>query len=219
MKRPNNKTNWLTIFRLVWFFVFSCGSFSTFAQRGPYDTIRVAAIIIDNDTIPHAWLKQALVEVELDDDMRRLRMQRRSELQAYNILRFNVYKVYPYAVASAMVLEEVDSMMNTLHSKEAKKIYKRRKEEELNKQFKQELENLSISQGQILVKLIARQTGKPCYQIIKELKGGFNARLWQTMALLFDNNLKNNYDPTGEDAVIESIVIEIEARGRFVKTK
>jgi len=73
-----------------------------------------------------------------------------------------------------------------------------------------------MSQGQVLVKLIARQTGKPCYQIIKDLKGGLNARIWQTVAILFDNNLKNNYDPRGEDQIIESIVIEIEKRGRIV---
>jgi hypothetical protein len=65
------------------------------------------------------------------------------------------------------------------------------------------------------VKLIARQTGKPCYQIVKELKGGFNAGIWQAVALLFSNNLKNNYDPEGDDAAIESIVLEIEARGHF----
>lgn len=77
------------------------------------------------------------------------------------------------------------------------------------------MENLSISQGQILVKLIARQTGKPCYVIVKELKGGFNARIFQGMALLFDNNLRNTYDATGDDAAIEQIVQEIEQRGHF----
>jgi hypothetical protein len=102
-----------------------------------------------------------------------------------------------------------------LHSKDAKQIYKQHKENELNKKFKGELENLTMSQGQVLVKLIARQTGKPCYQIIKDLKGGFNARIWQTVAILFDNNLKNNYEPLGEDEAMESIVLEIERRGHF----
>ena len=94
-------------------------------------------------------------------------------------------------------------------------MYKRHKEDELNKKFKGELVNLTMSQGQVLVKLIARQTGKPCYQIIKDLKGGLNARIWQTVAILFDNNLKNNYDPMGEDEAVESIVLEIERSGHF----
>jgi hypothetical protein len=142
------------------------------------------------------------------------RRDRKNE-DAYNQLRYNVYVVYPYAVAASYILKDVDSVLNSLYSKDAKKQYKRNKEDELNKKFKGELENLTISQGQVLVKLIARQTGKPCYQIVRELKGGFNAGLWQAVALLFSNNLKNNYDPLGDDAAIESVVLEIEARGHF----
>jgi hypothetical protein len=143
-----------------------------------------------------------------------MRQQRKNE-EAYSRLRYNVYTVYPYAVAASYILHDVDSVLNSLYSKDAKKQYKQRKEDELNNKFKGELENLTISQGQVLVKLIARQTGKPCYQIVKELKGGFNAGIWQAVALLFSNNLKNNYDPEGDDAAIESIVLEIEARGHF----
>ena len=78
---------------------------------------------------------------------------------------------------------------------------------------------MSISQGQVLVKLIARQTGRPGYAIVKELKGGFNAGIFQAMALLFDNNLKNKYDPEGEDAAIEQVVQEIEVRGQYEPKK
>ncbi len=74
---------------------------------------------------------------------------------------------------------------------------------------------MSIEQGQLLVKLIARETGKPCYEIVKEMKGGFNAAIWQTVAVLFNNNLRNEFDPTGEDATIEQIVQEILSRGHF----
>jgi nucleoside diphosphate kinase len=126
-----------------------------------------------------------------------------------------VYKVYPYAVAAGFIMQDIDAAMSLMRSKEAKQMYKRHKEDELNKKFKGELVNLTMSQGQVLVKLIARQTGKPCYQIIKDLKGGLNARIWQTVAILFDNNLKNNYDPLGEDEAMESIVLEIERSGHF----
>jgi nucleoside diphosphate kinase len=126
-----------------------------------------------------------------------------------------VYKVYPYAVAAGFIMQDIDAAMSLMRSKEAKQMYKRHKEDELNKKFKGELVNLTMSQGQVLVKLIARQTGKPCYQIIKDLKGGLNARIWQTVAILFDNNLKNNYDPMGEDEAMESIVLEIERSGHF----
>jgi len=73
------------------------------------------------------------------------------------------------------------------------------------------LSDFTISEGQILVKLIARQTGRPCFHIIKELKGGFSAVVFQSIGLLFNNNLKKEYDPTGRDSEIESIVQELEA--------
>jgi hypothetical protein len=185
------------------------------AQHGEFDSIRVSSIVLGKDTLPHAWIR----EVEIIDKapkwlVKKRRADRKNE-EAYSRLRYNVYTVYPYAVAASFVLHDVDSVLASLYSKEAKKQFKRRKEEELNKRFKNELENLTISQGQVLVKLIARQTGKPCYEIVRELKGGFNAGIWQAVALLFSNNLKNNYDAQGDDAAIESIVMEIESRGHF----
>jgi hypothetical protein len=84
-------------------------------------------------------------------------------------------------------------------------------EGKLNKRFKGELENLTITQGQILVKLINRQTGKNCYHIIRELKGGFSAVIWQSVAVLFSNSLKREYDPYERDKDVEAIVAELEA--------
>jgi hypothetical protein len=185
------------------------------AQTNSSDTIRLATIVIGNDTLPHAWIREVVIRDKAPKwYVKKMRQQRKNE-EAYTQLRYNVYTVYPYAVAASYILHDVDSVLNSLYSKDAKKQYKQRKEDELNNKFKGELENLTISQGQVLVKLIARQTGKPCYQIVKELKGGFNAGIWQAVALLFSNNLKNNYNPEGDDAAIESIVLEIEARGHF----
>lgn len=96
-------------------------------------------------------------------------------------------------------------------NKKARKQYLNGIEKELNKRFKGELENLTISQGQVLVKLINRQTGKNCFGIIKELKGGFSAVVWQSVALLFSNSLKKEYDPHGADREMEVIVAELEA--------
>lgn len=188
------------------------------AQRGPYDTIRVGTIVVGQDTFIHKWLREVYVTAKIGEEFAKLQRRRRAEQEAYSRLRYNVYVVYPYAIKASFILQDVDSMLNVLNSKVAKQEFKRRKEDELNRKFKHELEDLSISQGQILVKLIARQTGRPCYNIIKDLKGGFNAAIFQAMALLFDNNLKNNYDPMGDDANIEQIVLEIEASGHFVKT-
>lgn len=194
------------------------GKLSTAQQRltkGPNDTIIVRAIVVDGDTMPHHWVREVFIKEKMPKWLvKKVREQRRLQ-EEYSRLRQNVYYVYPYAVQAAFILQDVDSMLHTLNSKDAKKIFKERKEQELNKRFKHELTEMSTTQGQILVKLIARETGKPCYQIVKELKGGFNAGIWQTVALIFDNNLKNKYDPQGDDAAIESIVQEILSKGHF----
>ena len=85
----------------------------------------------------------------------------------------------------------------------------------MNKRWKGELQDLTITQGQILVKLIDRQTGKNCFSIIREMKGGFTATLWQGVALLFSNNLKREYDPYGDDRDIETIVQDLEASNYY----
>lgn len=189
------------------------------AQKGTNDTIMVGAIIIGADTLPHLWVREVYIKDKAPKWLAKERKQWKKQQDEYSRLRYNVYIVYPYAVAASLILKDVDSVLNSLYSKEAKKQFKRNKENELNKKFKHELEDLTIQQGQILVKLIARETGKPCYEIVKELKGGFNAGIWQAVAILFSNNLKSNYDPEGEDADIESVVQEILARGHFEMKK
>ncbi|MEZ5047338.1 MAG: DUF4294 domain-containing protein [Chitinophagaceae bacterium] len=207
---------------MKYFFIIICFllfSIRSHAQYSTHDTIRVSAIVINNDTLPHKWITEVIIKDKAPRWLVKQRRKQREYEQDIAHLRYNVYKVYPYAVAASFVLRDVDSALQLIESKDARKLYKERKEKELNKQFKNELENLTITQGQILVKLIARETGKPCYQIVKELKGGFNARIWQTVAVLFNNNLKSGYSPTGDDAMIESIVKEIVQRGHYEKKR
>ena len=134
------------------------------SQKGVNDTIVVGSIVINNDTLPHIWLHDAFCNEKGNKAFAKRRREAREQREAYDRLRYNVYKVYPYAVAAGFIMNDIDSAMALMRSKDAKQIYKRRKEDELNKKFKGELVNLTMSQGQVLVKLIARQTGKPCYQ-------------------------------------------------------
>ena len=84
-------------------------------------------------------------------------------------------------------------------------------EKEIMDKFEKSVKRLTITQGIILVKLIDRETGRTSYNVIKDLKGGFTAFFWQGIARLFGNNLKLQYDPLGEDKVMEDIVQGIEA--------
>jgi len=176
--------------------------------------IMTGAEIHGTDTIPVFFLNEVVVTEKLTG--RALRQYRREARRSekrdaeYARLRYNVYKVYPYAVTAAGLLKGVDEQLNKITDKKEKKAYLKKLETDLNKRFKGELQEFTIQQGIILVKLIDRQTGRNCYSIIQEVKGGFNAVVWQSVALLFSNNLKREYDPLDRDRDIEAIVQEIE---------
>lgn len=172
-------------------------------KYGPNDTIRLGGIVVGQDTLPVVFMD----EVEKHAALPRNYVRRREE---FNRLKYNIQKVYPYAVIAADLLKGTQEKLDQMEDKHERKAYLKSIEKELNKRFKGELQNLSITQGQILVKLISRQTGRNCFSIIKEVKGGFNAFVWQGVALLFSNNLKREYDPYDRDRDIEAIVRDLE---------
>ena len=124
-------------------------------------------------------------------------------------LRNAVYVTYPYAKRAALILNDVNAHIVGKTDQAFISNYINSREKELKKEFADPIMNLSVYQGKILMKLINRETGNNCYNILKEFKGGFSARFWQTVAFLFGSNLKQPYDPKGEDADIESIVKEV----------
>ena len=214
------------LLRILHIIIFICLGFtsSSLAQtRNNSGKIIQSAVIIDQDTIGHTYLPMVTIMnqelLAMNSRQRKKYYRKRNKRKRrYSKLKRNVYATYPYAVMAGYVIHDIDSAMLTIRSKDAKAIYKKRKEKELTKQYKGKLEDMTMSQGKVLVILIARQTGKDCYTTIKELKGGFNARMYQTLATLFSNNLKRHYDPKGKDAAIELICREIEASGKFVRT-
>lgn len=182
----------------------------------------LGARVDGTDTIPQVFLSRVTVyDTYLaglnKGQKKRYKRQLARSRRRFSKLKRNVYKTYPYAVMAGFVMHDIDSAMLVIQSADARKSYKKKKEKELTKQYKGKLKNLTMSQGKVLVILIARQTGKDCYSIIKEMKGGLNARIWQTLATLFSNNLKRSYDPTGKDVRIEFICREIEASGKYVR--
>jgi hypothetical protein len=126
-------------------------------------------------------------------------------------LRNAVYVTYPYARAAGRTINDINEKMANITSKKERKEYLKTREKELRKQFSDPLSNLSVYQGRILMKLINRQTGNNCYEIIKEYKGGFNARAYQTVAFFFGSSLKQKWDLSDKtDRQIENFVNEID---------
>jgi hypothetical protein len=128
----------------------------------------------------------------------------------YQRLVRNVKKAYPYAIVARDKLKEVNDSLAKLKSKKERKAYIDLTEKQLRVQFEDQLKNLTITQGKILIKLVYRETGNTSYELIKEYKGSISALFWQSIARIFGSNLKNKYDPFGEDRDIEDIVIKIQ---------
>jgi hypothetical protein len=128
----------------------------------------------------------------------------------YDRLKRNVKKVYPYAKEAGKAMKEFDEMMTKLDKRKERRAYEKAFEKQMRERFEEELKNLTVTQGMILIKLINRETGKTTYTTVKEIKGTFNAFMYQTSARLFGHNLKDDYDPEGKDYIIEDIVQMIE---------
>lgn len=166
---------------------------------GVNDTLITAAVVYEGDTIEAKVL--AGVYVFSYGNM--------SAKAKWTRLRNAVYVTYPYAKRAALILNDINAHLAGKTDRVYISNYINSREKELKKQFADPIMNLSVYQGKILMKLINRETGNNCYNILKEFKGGFTASFWQTVAFFFGSNLKQPYDPKGEDAEIESFVKEV----------
>ena len=172
--------------------------------RGPLDTLRVHAFITpEGDTIPESVLPPVEVYAKLTG-------QWKNYWADWTRLRNAVYVTYPYAIAASRIMNQVNAQLNGVTDKKKRRLIIRSREKELKKEFTDQLVKLSVYQGKVLMKLINRQTGNNCYEIIEEYKGFFSAAFWQTIAFVFGSNLKQPYDPSGDDADMEKIVKDVE---------
>ncbi len=124
----------------------------------------------------------------------------------------NVRKVYPYAKLAGAKMQEYDSILACVTDKGERKRLMKQAEEEITNQYTEELKNLTITQGLILVRLIDRETGNTSYQVVQELRGKVRAFFYQGFARLWGYNLKTEYDPHNnpEDDEIETIMTLLE---------
>jgi len=175
------------------------------AKWGPNDTIIVGAV----------WYRQEMLSYREEPMVWVSKLsgkQLAKFMEEWTRLRKAVYVTYPYARTAGVLINDINKNLENVSSKKERKKYIKSREKELKKQFGDPISQLSVYQGKILMKLINRQTGNNCYEIIKEYRGGVNARLYQTVAFFFGSSLKQKWDlndPT--DRQIESFVQEIDA--------
>jgi hypothetical protein len=157
----------------------------------------------NGDTVPHITHYTCVIVADKV-------FKNNREKVKWDKLKRDVKAAYPYAVLAKMKLAEMDSQLVYIKGEQARKEFNEKCEKELTDQFEADMRNLTATQGRILFKLIDRETGSTTYQLIKQRRGSFSAFMWQSVAFVFGNNLKSEYDPDGEDKGIEECVKLIE---------
>ncbi|MGB0175976.1 MAG: DUF4294 domain-containing protein [Owenweeksia sp.] len=159
------------------------------------------AIIVDGDTIPMMILDEVLFMDKPSFDSEESRRR-------YYILRRKVLKVYPYAVIAGNKLDSLNLTLANIKRKKDRKRFIEDFQEYLEDKFEDRLRKLTRTEGQILSKLIYRETGITTYELIDEYRSGWNAFWWNVAANYYDISLKTPYEPkdVDEDRLIESIL-------------
>ena len=167
------------------------------------DSTAVEYYYIEGDSIPKKM-------IDLDEVLilNKLNFESKEERIKYLILKRKTLKVYPYAKLAAERLTALNERLETLEKKRDKKRYAKKIQRYIEEEFSEELKKLTRTEGQILIKLIHRQTGKTTFELIKELRNGWRAFWFNNTAKLFDISLKREFNPMDvkEDFYIEDIL-------------
>ena len=159
--------------------------------------------IIEGDTIPREFID--LEEVIL---LNKLEFNSKADRRRYLILRRKTRKVYPYAKLASERLTTMTERLKTIKKRRIRKKYTKRVQKYIEEEFSERLKKLTRTEGQILVKLIHRQTGRTAFALVKELRTGWRAFWYNTTAKMFDISLKEEYQPfdVKEDYLIEDVL-------------
>ena len=168
------------------------------AKQLTSDSIRVAVYINGTDTMPFRFLST----VTITDT--RVFKSKKDEIK-YTKLRRDVLKVLPYARIAGEKFRQLEYELSLTTDNKVKRELIKRTEKEIKDRFENDLKNLTITQGKILIKLLDRETGNTGYELLKDYNGNFSAFLWQSLARVFGSNLKTPYD-LQTDRDIESII-------------
>ncbi len=181
----------------------SCSLVLGQVREQPLDSVTEKMIIIEGDSIFQQSI--ALDEVYI---FGRLEFDSYEDKLRYYILRRKTIKVYPYAKMASERLEQLNDSLSKIKRKRKRKKYTKRVQKFIEEEFSEELKKLTRTEGQILVKLIYRQTGTTAFNLVKELRSGWRAFWYNTTAKLFDISIKEEYHPESvhEDYLIEDIL-------------
>lgn len=156
---------------------------------------------------------ETLPEIELDEVtiVRKVRFKQRFQWWRYRRLVHNVKKVYPYAVIVRESLESVSDTLSTMTDERDRRKFLKKYEKSIFNDYEDDMRQMTVTQGKILIKLIDRETQNTGFELIRDHRGSVSAVFWQSIARIFGTNLKVEYEADGNDYLIEKIIYEIEA--------
>ena len=159
--------------------------------------------IVEGDSVPRETIDLDEVYV-----LNKLKFDSPEDRMRYLILRRKTIKVYPYAKMAADRLDSLNARLDKLKTKREKRQYTKLIQKYIEGEFSEKLKKFTRTEGQILIKLIHRQTGETTFDLVKELKSGWTAFWYNTTASMFDLSLKQGFDPehVKEDYLIEDIL-------------
>jgi hypothetical protein len=133
-------------------------------------------------------------------------------LSLYNRMKKMVVKVYPYALHAADIIDEINMNSASIERRRKLNAYYKDSYKNLKENFKYFILDLYTSEGEMLMKLIHRETGMTVYDISSKYRGKKNAEMFNMMAKIWDQNLHVKFDPTyGNDKVAEQVIQDIQA--------
>lgn len=163
----------------------------------------VPICIYKGDTIPSITLPDVYI-------FKPLKFRNDKERKEYYRLVYNVKKTFPISQEINRTIIETYEYLETLPNEKIRQKHIKRVEKGLKEQYTARMKKLSFAQGKLLIKLVDRQSNQTSYELVKAFMGPFKAGLYQTFAGLFGASLKKQYDPEGDDRMIERIVLQVQ---------
>lgn len=194
----------IEIFILFLFF----GSLKCFAQQQPRSAAQrtvylTPMCVYEGDTIPYVKLPTVYI-------FKPLKFKNKRDMNKYYKLIRDVKKVLPISKEINHAIIETYEYMMTLPDEKARQRHMKAVEKSLKEQYTPRMKKLTFAQGKLLIKMIDRQTHSTGYELVKTFMGPFKAGFYQTFAALFGASLKKQYDPTGDDALTERVILMVE---------
>jgi len=202
------KYNYLLLFLLLTS-IFICNAQ---VEEQKLDSLTEKMIIVIGDS-----LVQSSIALEEAYVFGKLKFSSYDEKLRYYILRRKTQKVYPYAKMAAERLVELNDSLVHMKNKRKRKKYTKKVQKFIEEEFSEELKKLTRTEGQILVKLIYRQTGTTAFDLVKDLRNGWRAFWYNTTAKLFNISIKEEFHPDliEEDYLIEDILQRAFSKGKL----